>query len=274
MKKNNIIVCITVTVLVALCFIPLLFMRNGGEVKYDVLYFGDSIIAGWGNESPVPERLAEISGMTVFNAAFGGMTLSESANTEYMTNMYSAFCMVSLSDCVRDRDFSMTSISSRKGNDVIPPYWGDRADDFLNINLSDVKYVIIEQGINDYMLGIPVDNPKDPYDFTTFAGALRYVIRNIRKGMPDAVIIIQTPIFSAALGNSDNVDNGNGTLTDYIAAEKEVAKEMGVSLFDAHELTGINQSNFSEYLYDNLHTNSMGDELLANCLYEYIKTLE
>jgi len=274
MKKNNLITLVLAVLLAVCCFIPILFMKQSGREQYDVLYFGDSIIAGWGNEIPVPDRLAQQSGFKVYNAAFGGMTLSDSVNIEYMTNMYSVFSMVGLSDCVRDRDFSMASVSSRRENDAIAPYWVERAEGLLNINLDSVKYVIVEQGINDYMLGTDLDNPDNPYDTETYGGALRYVIRNIKKGMPNATIIVETPIFSATMGNSDNVNTGSGTLPDYIALAKEIALEEDVELFDAHELTGINQTNFSQYLYDNLHTNSLGDELLAGCLNDFINTLE
>lgn len=273
MMKNKILSAIIATVLVLLCFLLPYMLRHKGSEPYDVLYFGDSIIAGWPGEPAIPEILAGKTGLKVYNGAFGGMTMSLSVEADRVSNPYTMVTMARLSESVRNRDFTLVSLASRQSSEKVVSYWSDRASGFKNIDLNKVKYVIIEQAANDYLADVTFDNPEDKYDISTFGGALRYSIKNIKKGLPDVGIIIESPIYtdfhSSYLGEEPAV-----SLEQYVALEKEISEEMGVCFFNAYELSGINETNASEYLHDGLHPNVTGSEMIVEALYEFINNME
>lgn len=271
MKKKNIFV-ITISLLIsAICVCSSLFFTNKNNITCDVLYFGDSVLAGWGNESNIAERLSEKSGLQVYNAAFGGMTMSASVNEDYISNPFSLYTMVSMSECVKNNDFTPVSLASRRESEKTIDYWSDKAIELKEIDVSAVRYVIIEYGVNDYLIDVELENEADLYDITTFAGALRYSIDNVKKGIPGAEIIIESPIYVGLYNNSYEEDI---RLRKYIDVERKVASEKGVNFFDAYALSGITSDNSDMYLTDKLHTNDLGDDRVASALSDYIKTLE
>lgn len=274
MKKNKIIICAVALLLVLVSLIPIAFLKNGTKEKYDVLYFGDSIVAGWGNLKPIPERLSENTGMKVYNAGFGGMTMARVFDEQYVSDRLNAFTMASISEAIYLNDFSLIAMSSGRGSEQVIEYWSDRAETLSYIDLKSVKYVIIEFGTNDYLSDALLDNKENPLDTSTFGGALRFSIQNIKDGMPDATIIIESPVFNAIFENSQYLNNNGNSISDYVETERKIASEMGVYFLDTNAVSEINKDNYTDYLYDGLHTNVNGDKLISDCVTEFIKTLE
>lgn len=274
MKKNKIIISgLIATGLVLLCFLlPFSFVKDGSEV-YDVIYFGDSIVAGKQNEANIADMLTAKSGLTVYNGAFGGLTVSLSVDADYISNPYTMVTMARLSESVRNRNFTLTSLASRRASERQVLYWGEKASGFKNIDLKQVKYVIIEQGANDYLSGVLLDNSENHYDISTFGGALRYSIRNIKKGIPDANIIVESPIYTS-LDYANYGGEDNTSIVEYVELEKEIADEMGVYFFNAYELSGINEQNAQDYLSDGLHPNMAGADKLSDALVAFIGNME
>lgn len=273
MMKNKILSAIIATALVILCFLLPYMLRHKGSEPYDVLFFGDSIVAGWYYEPTIPDILADKTGLKVYNGAFGGMTMSLSIEADRVSNPYTMVTMARLSESVRNRDFTLVSLASRRESEKTLEYWSDRASGLKNIDLNKVQYVIIEQAVNDYLANVAFDNPDDKYDISTFGGALRYSINNIKKGLPDARIIIESPIYTDAAFTNYGEETVV-SLEQYVALEKEISEEMGVCFFNAYELSGINETNASECLHDGLHPNVTGSEMIVEALSEFINNME
>lgn len=274
MKKTKIISFAAAFILLLLSLLPVMFLKNNGTQKVDVLYFGDSIIAGWSSVKPIPERVAENTGMTVFNGGFGGMTMAQVNDEQYISDRLNMFTMVSISEAVKNKDFSLLSMSSGRGSEQIVEYWINKAEELSTIDLSSVKYVIIEFGANDFFSDTPLDNTENAYDLASFAGALRYSVKNIKEGMPNARIIVESPIFNTVFIDSGNINNCGLSIKDYVETERAVALELGIDFINTYELSGINEGNTKMYLSDGLHTNADGDIRISDCITDFINSLE
>lgn len=274
MKNNKKLLPAVIAVFVAaLCLVIALVWDRNGKETYDVVFFGDSIIAGWNAEKPIPSRFEELSGLKTFNAAFGGMTMARSSELSGSGSGSYLFTMAGLSESLAVRDFSKQLMALDEDNIYEIGYWSEKTQELSNIDWDSVRYVVIEQGTNDYNEGIALDDPDDPYNTGTFGGALRTVIKNIKKGAPNAEIIIMTPLYcyiQGADGDCTEVSFGGGLLSEYADKEIEIADESGILIMDDYRNSGINADNYTDYIYDGLHTNGEGDALIADLLWNFI----
>ncbi len=276
--KNNILKTAFSFALIGIAFLMawLVLKNQNGQDKYDVVVFGDSMMAGDHSFWSVPSVMKDTSDFNVLNGAFGGMNMSLVRIKEYNGDFSDAFTMIRLSEALKTKDFSLQVMASQKDNAGATAYAYDTAVALSNTDWECVKYIIVEHGINDYFNQKPVDNESDPYDIDTFGGALRSVIENITEGVPDARLILCTPIYACPYGllGDTTTDYGQGALTDYIAKEKEIASEYGIYVIDNFNETNINKDNYSEYLFGGLHGNFEGNEIIAENIVKHLKELD
>lgn len=274
--KNRIIAAIIAIVLLFACFLPWIYRHKGQNDKYDVVVFGDSIVTEVYSHNCLGMQLEEMSGRKVLTASFGGTTMADPNSDGDAGDQYSFLSMSRLSEALRLRDFSFTYMSTFPNAVFNIVHFTYYCKKLLTVDWDNVSYIIIEHGTNDYSSGIQVDNPDNPYDVKTFGGALRHSIENIRKGAPNATIILLTPIYNRTAYPEDcyTYDFGGGLLEDYVEKELEIAKEMNVVVVDNFHDSGINAENFDLYAFDNLHINDEGSTVLAERLYECIQNLE
>jgi len=277
--KNRRVVSVVAALVLAIALLTGAYALNSknknGLDPYDVVFFGDSIVAGDRALWTLTYKLAD-HGYTVLNGALGGMQLSYFSGKQYIGNSDNLFTMVGLSESVKERDFSLQYVA---------PYTSDVYEDNKNIvaaNLSRVnwdnaKYILIEHGANDYLNGVALDNPNDKYDPYTYGGALRTSIENIRVGAPKAKIIIVTPIYmnpAGLPGDCFEVDYGGGFLADYVNKEKEIAEEYGIYVIDNFTEVPINKDNYDIYIPGGLHGSLEGNELIAANIAKHLKELD
>ena len=108
----------------------------------------------------------------------------------------------------------------------------------------------------------------------SFGGALRSSVENIRKALPDATIVLCTPTYTWTDYldvDCTKADFGGGTLPEYVAKEKEIAAEYGLTCVDNFYGSGINRDNFKEYLYDGLHTLYEANLLIAENIVDNVE---
>ena len=139
-----------------------------------------------------------------------------------------------------------------------------------------VEILIIEHGVNDYMMGTPIKNGVDAYDVNTFTGALRNIITMIKEKYTDLRIILVTPAYCAPIKTDglnyfcDEYAYDVYYLEDYVNAELEVAKEMEVEIIDLYHGMDIHAGNYMDYLHDGLHYNDKGRELVSDIIADYL----
>jgi len=100
--------------------------------------------------------------------------------TGYVGDLSNFFTMIRLSEGVKNHDFSLQAMSSQHDNDLVGGFYYEAAKNLQKVNWETVDYILIEQCANDYLNGVTIDNANDKYDETTFAGALRCVIENVK----------------------------------------------------------------------------------------------
>lgn len=219
-----------------------------------VIIFGDSLIGNDRTDTSVTSLLEDKSGFSVFNAGIGGSLMTNGDASDKRWNYYN---MVNVADSIAKDDFS--SMLSEIPYDyldynVIIQYLDDTVKGLSQIDFSSVEYIVIEHGINDCIGGVSVEE---------FEKALKSVIENLRKASPNAKLIVVSPGYTVTL-------EGNSITEEYVAAEKRICTEQNVSFIDFYHNSGINSDNYTDYLYDGLHTNAGGNNILANMIYEKI----
>lgn len=275
-KKNLLYWVIAVAVVACVLFGGL---QLSDEKKVDIVFLGDSIIGNVSYEIQGIDVVQEKTGMKVFNGAFGGACMSyrEWENVELEPLLW---CMAELSEAICYEDFKAQKAGMAHGsyygliNHITPDYYANRMDELSNIDFSKVKILVIQHGTNDYNTGTPLDNENDPYDKTTFGGALRSSLKLFQEKYPSLRIIIMTPTY-CELGEGRtakcyNTNYGGGTLDQFVEKEKEIAKQFGVEVLDAYHNSGIWEDNADIYLDDGIHPSQEGQILLGEFISEYL----
>lgn len=269
MNKEKIFAIISAVILLFLCLWLSFGNKKSGKTEYDVVFFGDSVIAGDHYHDSVPEYLSQFTGLSVLNAAFGGTKMSLGNPHDSYVDYSMFFSGASLSYMARSGDFSALLSACDENDERVCKVASRLAD----TKWSKVKYILLEQCTNDYINGVAVENSNDIFDATTFGGALRCTIVNLQKALPNAKIVLVSPIYCAIQGYEGDClshDFGGGVLTDYIVKEKEIAEEYGLLFINNFEEVPINASNYKEYLGDGLHENDEGTQIIARNIAKYI----
>ena len=191
------------------------------------------------------------------------------------------WCMANIAESIACCDWQgqMAAMSYaeyyREYSLYMPGYFKDRMENLSKIDFSQVKYLVIEHGTNDYNSGRKLDNPDDRYDTTTFGGALRYSLKLLQEAYPDMKIILVTPLYCEFGEKLDRTcyetDFGGGILEEYVRLEQQIAAEYGVICINAYQDSGIGAENAKVYLSDGLHLNEQGELLMGEYLAKELK---
>lgn len=266
--SKKLLAAIAAVVIIGGCLFLAARTPDKGTDVYEVVFFGDSNIVGFEKGHGIPEAFAEMTGKTVLNAGFGGSMMSSVNERGYGSDVAHFFNMYELSKCLRRKDFTITEIASLPDDSLISRYIVETAGRLGRVDWDKVQYVIIEHCVNDYSAGVPIEDETNPDNPGTFCGAVRKVVRNVRKALPNAVIILETPTYSTYQGDKDV------SLEDYVEAELKVAKELGVYVCDCYHLSGVNEGNAGELLYDSVHLKQEGALLAADVLTKVFDSIE
>lgn len=243
--------------------------------KYEMVFFGDSIVAGTELFESIPMMLSDELGSEIFNAGFGGLTMAESAKEGYFGDFSFFYSMVTLSELWKNNSFDTLLLAAPSEEYIMPYGWQEKAESLSRLDISNVRMVLIEYGVNDYLAGNPVENPEDAYDVRSFSGALRKSIENIRERNPEVQIVLVTPTYMRSeFGECTETDLGGGTLDKYVDKEIEVAREYGIPVVDNFNAGIVNRENFETVTYDNLHTNEEGNRLIVDNILKRLREIE
>ncbi len=133
-----------------------------------------------------------------------------------------------------------------------------------------VRYAVIAYGLNDYFLGVRMENPVDGFDPKTYAGALRNAVEKIYSLFPGVTIILCGPTYSVGYSNGKIVNEGNthscggGTIPQYNEVARKVAAQYGILFVDNYADLKITKGNSATYLVDGTHLTLKGREKYAN----------
>lgn len=270
-------ICGAVAVLLSLVLFLLFFKAVQGhskEQEADIIVFGDSVFGEVRDGTAVPARLEVLLGRKVYNTAFGGTCATRIEKDEPLDYTRGTFSLVALAKAVEADDFGVQqSVIMRESN---TEYFEEVIDGLEKLDFSKVDIFLIQQGLNDYQVGVPVDDPDNPYDEHTFLGALRVAVNSLKKASPEARIVIVTPLYTwyTATGvTCETADYGGGILEDYVNAEISLARELGIEVIDVyHDLFPHTKwEDWEVYSRDGMHPNEAGREKMAQRIAEYLR---
>lgn len=257
---------------VAALFVVLLLVSFRPREKFimrqpvDIVVFGDSVFGEVRDEQAVPARLQKVLGQNVYNGAFGGTCAARIESERRLDYTRELFCLAELAKSVESGDFgAQQSVIMRESN---AEYFGDVIDGLDAIDFSGVETILIQQGLNDYHAGVPIEDPEASYDERTFMGAVRAAVKSFRRVNPEVRIIIITPAYTwyTMSGKTcEEIDNGGGILEDYVNADLRLAEELNLEVIDVYHDFYPHEKweDWKLCSRDGLHPNETGREMLA-----------
>lgn len=269
-----------VLAVLAACMVP----RHKTD-SYDVVILGDSVIANFFNYygSPsIPEYIEQQTNLAVYNGAFGGSGMAMQRLELSGAVATPSWCMANLAEgiCLDAWESVFASMSYAdhyvETNPQVFSNYEERLHGLARIDFREVDVLFIEHGTNDYNMGIAVDNPENPYDKSTFGGALRYSLQLLQEAYPELQIVLITPFYceintDGGYVKCDEKDWGGGILKDYVLKEIEIAAEFGVDLLDGYHESGIDEETLQIYMPDRLHPSADGVALIGGMIADYLK---
>lgn len=245
--------------------------------EYRIVCLGDSLIGNVRDDTSIAAVLGEELGVSVYNGAFGGTTASARNQEERASISMDCISLTELTDSICYGNFSVPNASINRCSSM--DYFPGAVYDFNRVDLNKVEVLIIEHGVNDYLVGAPLDNAEDPYDVYTFGGSLRYALSTLKEERPDIRILLCTPTYCWFLADEVSCEERRfrgGYLEDYVNLELEIADEFGVAILDNYHESGIGGEfeNWPDYTEDGLHLNETGRRLIAERIAEAVKRME
>ena len=246
--------------------IPGLILPKSKIDGENVVFFGDSIMGMYRDDTSVANQFAKMTGANVYNVGFGGCRMSVHSLTGY-----AEFSMWALADAIYNEDWSAQEAGAPSGS----AYFPDQVEVLKSIDFSTIDRVVIHYGTNDFTGNAQIDNAENPLDYNTLCGALRYSFEKLLTKYPHLRIYVSLPTFrywaSDAEVYPDTHTNRNGdTLLDFIDALANTAKEYNIPVIDGFHRLGVNKLNVTTFLEDGTHHNATGrmrlGHYIASCI--------
>ena len=228
-----------------------------------MLCLGNAPFADNGEENELSSSLAKIIDGVTVNASFGDSFQSlknASYDSSYPNDGVSLY---HVTKALVTGDFStLTSAAS-----AISAEASKKASYLQTIDMSKIDVAVIMYDISDYIDLRPVVDPNDENNLVTYCGSLNASIKLIQEKYPYIrIVVLSTPASGKTIDDfyvdGATQDLGNGTLTDYMGHEANVAMSNGVSYIDTY-FGVINVENRSELLVNDYHLNKKGSEAIA-----------
>ncbi|MCI9142465.1 MAG: SGNH/GDSL hydrolase family protein [Lachnospiraceae bacterium] len=267
-KWKIILYGITMAAAFALLFV-LTYPKSKTEhiLQPEIVVFGDSVFGEIRDETGVPERLEELLGKTVYNAALGGTCMARIEDDRRMDYPRGTLSLAGLTKSVWADDFRVQQTVTVRMRENNTEYFAEVINGLEAIDFSTVEIVLLQQGINDYHAGVPIENPEDPYDEYTFLGALRSSVKALRETNPELRIVLVTPLYTWYVTGltCEEADQGGGVLEEYVEAELQAAEELEIEVIDVyHDFSPHEKWEDKDlYMRDGLHPNEAGRERMA-----------
>ncbi len=240
----------------------------------DIVVFGDSVFGEIRDETAIPALLQEVLGKDVYNGAFGGTCAARIEEERRLDHTKDVYSLAELARAVYSGDFGVQqSVIMKESN---TEYFAEVVDGLDGIDFAGVDIFVIQQGLNDYHAGVPIENAEAPYDDRTFLGALRTAVRALRKVNPEARIALLTPVYTwyRTPGlTCEEADYGGGILEDYVKAELRLAEELDLEVIDVYHdfFPHATWEDWRLYSRDGLHPNEAGREMIVERIAEALR---
>ena len=266
--KKKTIYAVAACVLFCILFITTFRSRAGNVERQTVemVVFGDSVMGEIRDETAVPAQLEALTGKSVYNAALGGTCMARQGTKGRSEEARDCLSLAGLAKSVWAKDFGVQKATRIRESNT--EYFSMVLDGLEKIDFTQVEIILIQQGLNDYHAGIPLENQKDPYDEHTFVGALRSAVLAFREVNPMVRIVLVTPTYTWYPDRGvtcEEMDQGGGVMEDYVEAELRVAEELEIEVIDVYHAFFPHETweDWQRYSRDGIHPNEAGREKIA-----------
>lgn len=236
-----------------------------GKAMFQVVVLGDSQFANFLGTEGLGYLLSQKLHANVYNLALGGKcAAAEQEDRGKDMSQWGTTCGVNL----------MKAIVGEQDTTCLNG-WDYQMNVFNSCDFSKTDLFVLEYGVNDYLSKKPMYDENDPGSVYTYFGALESMILDIRNYFPEAQILVCTPTYAqfwqggtgAFLGDSNIINNGYGTLYNYVeTATHPAGGHQNTSTVNEYENSGINPYTASEDLLDGIHMTDAGRVKYANLL--------
>ena len=236
-----------------------------GKAMFQVVVLGDSQFANFLGTEGLGYLLSQKLHANVYNLALGGKcAAAEQEDRGKDMSQWGTTCGVNLAKAIVGEQ-DTTCLNG----------WDYQMNVFNSCDFSKTDLFVLEYGVNDYLSQKPMYDENDPDSVYTYFGALESMILDIRNYFPEAQILVCTPTYAqfwqggtgAFLGDSNIINNGYGTLYNYVeTATHPAGGHQNTSTVNEYENSGINPYTASEDLLDGIHMTDAGRVKYANLL--------
>lgn len=261
-----------------------------------IAFMGDSIIGNFYDATGVCAHLADLTGATVINCAFGGSRIGYRYSTAGDTTPGASGYIDGATDAQKNQvdqyrywnALSGYGLSQAIASDTWTyqdsavanitgglAYFSDRLAAIKEIDWSEIDFIMWEYGTNDFMTKVSLtgDNPF-AYDY-----AYRSAIEAIQTEYPNIRIITVTPIYRWYESGGVYTDDSNthtendyqgasNKLTDFVAKAQDISMENQLPCIDDYYTLGANKYTRLQFFdsTDGTHPNANGRKLIAEHL--------
>ena len=131
------------------------------------------------------------------------------------------------------------------------------------VNFSNLDTIILFGGTNDIGTNMPLGSVDSQDSYTTL-GAINLIIDYLRLNNPNADIILCSPIYSSRENRLPAV------MEQFISDLEKLSEKKNVYFVDMYNDLEIYESSANFLLYDGLHPNNFGMEIIGNKIKESI----
>lgn len=225
--------------------------------KWDVVFFGDSIIA-FSETSSIPGALQGLTGAHTYNCGLGGSSAALGDDP--------AYSVLGAVDAFLNQDTGLYDEDSQIAAGL--------NDYFAHAKKKRQKCFVLNYGMNDFFTGYPVRSQNaDPEDAGSYLGALTTAVDRLQAAYPDAVIVLMAPNYTSYFGNGlEPQSEIGGMMPDYVAAVLSLCEEKGLLCYNSYNELPIDGSNHTEYLLDGCHPNESTRYLMAQGVADLLRS--
>lgn len=224
----------------------------------DIVFFGDSVIGNFTDSTSIPGVVAGLSGAAVYNFGVGGTTAAFRGDPAEMS-------LLPVVEAFLSEDVSLLSEEQHVKRDMEEYISGHAPGENRSICF------ILNFGLNDYFIGIPVGSQKPEDARSCYEGALGLAVTLLREAYPDCRIILMTPNYSVEFhGGTDIQSPAGGTLSEYAEAVRNVAEQRQVEVIDNFAESGIGADNVWTYILDGTHPNELGRYIIGRRIVRHL----
>lgn len=226
----------------------------GKDAVMQIVVIGDSQFGMFNGYDGLAYRVSQYCHANVYNMAIGGTCAALTQNESRDDDNWDSKSGIGMSRLLG---------GELKPDFLSDPSYAYQLDVYQHLDPSKTDVFIVEYGVNDFDAKVPLDTSFGQ-DQGSYRGALNSIMMTLTMHFPNAKIIVCTPTYAqffqggAYIGDSNTLDNGYGTLYDYVKAginAVEGNNSGNVKALTPYYDIDINAGNAAENLIDGIHMN-------------------